>query len=112
PRGRAARGGGRGARLCQTVRAWWNRGCRPRIARERVGLTAVRAPAVPAHRLAGQAAADDRWGVWGGSGAAPPDVKEMGRTKSHKKNIACLESLWDGNIESRQIGRGSCRERG
>src|SRR5205809_6436451 len=25
----------------------------------------------------------------------------MGRTKSHKKNIACLESLWDGNIESR-----------
>src|SRR2546427_7917224 len=37
----------------------------------------------------------------GGSGAAPPDVEEMGRTKSHKKNIACLESLWDGNIESR-----------
>jgi len=56
---------------------------------------------VPAHRFAGQAAADDRWGVSGGSGAAPPDVKEMGRTKSHKKNIACLESLWDGNIESR-----------
>lgn len=25
----------------------------------------------------------------------------MGRAKSHKKNIACLESLWDGNIESR-----------
>ncbi|MGH7393059.1 MAG: DUF6642 family protein [Candidatus Rokuibacteriota bacterium] len=25
----------------------------------------------------------------------------MGRARSHKKNIACVESLWDGNIESR-----------
>lgn len=25
----------------------------------------------------------------------------MGRARTHKKNIACLESLWDGNIESR-----------
>jgi hypothetical protein len=25
----------------------------------------------------------------------------MGRTRSHKKNIACVESLWDGDIESR-----------
>src|SRR2546425_10356259 len=101
PRGPAPRAVGRRARLCHTRRAWWNRGGRPRIARERVGLTAVRAPAVPAHRFAGQAAADDRWGGSGGGGAAPPDGEEMGRTKSPKKNIACLESLWDGNIESR-----------
>src|SRR5262245_44189804 len=25
----------------------------------------------------------------------------MGRTRSHKKNIACLESLWDGKLENR-----------
>jgi hypothetical protein len=25
----------------------------------------------------------------------------MGQARSHKKNIACVESLWDGNIESR-----------
>ena len=25
----------------------------------------------------------------------------MGRARSHKKHIACVESLWDGNIESR-----------
>ena len=25
----------------------------------------------------------------------------MGRARSHKKNIACVEALWDGNIESR-----------
>jgi len=25
----------------------------------------------------------------------------MGRANSHKKKIACIESLWDGNIENR-----------
>ena len=25
----------------------------------------------------------------------------MGRANSHKKKIACIESLWDGNIEHR-----------
>ena len=44
----------------------------------------------------------------------------MGRANSHKKKIACIESLWDGNIEHRlsvvpmlelKIGRASCRER-